>query len=210
LTFQAKEQGTRTRSYKRKMEEKKNTNWKKKKKKKKKKGVCKPTRGKTKWFILALLPPPAKYTCSHTLDRPQTCNPSERMPQKAHEKKAKHRRDRKREYNNSPWVVSPNLFSPFFLCFLMLGRERYPYCSAPTRNLIWVGQISHAFLTGKLVESTASCQTIATLKRASSFAFFNSFNCIHTYIHTTSLQISCVEQHLPSCGSQQETLLYCC
>jgi hypothetical protein len=47
------------------------------------------------------------------------------MPQKAHEKKAKHRRDRKREYNNSPWVVSPNLFSPFFLCFLMLGRERH-------------------------------------------------------------------------------------
>jgi hypothetical protein len=24
------------------------------------------------------------------------------------------------------------------------------------------------------------------------------------------LQTSCVEQHLPSCGSQQETLLYCC
>jgi len=136
---------------------------------------------------LLLFSSPSKYTCSHTLDRPQTCNPSERMPQKAHEKKAKHRRDRKREYNNSPWVVSPNLFSPFFLCFLMLGRERYPYCSAPTRNLIWVGQISHAFLTGKLVESTASCQTIATPKRASSFAFFNSFNSIHIYIHTYNI-----------------------
>jgi hypothetical protein len=72
------------------MGKEKNTNW----KTKKKTGVCKPIRGKTKWFILAL--PPSKYTCSHTLDRPQTCNPSERMPQKAHERKAKHRRDRKK------------------------------------------------------------------------------------------------------------------
>ncbi len=61
-------------------------------------------------------------------------------------------------------------------------KREIPYYSAPTRNLIWVGQVSHAFLTGKLVESTASCQTIATLKRASSFASFNSFNYIHTYI----------------------------
>jgi hypothetical protein len=48
------------------------------------------------------------------------------MPQKAHEKKAKHRRDRKREYNNSPWVVSPNLFlhsSSVFSC--LEERERY-------------------------------------------------------------------------------------
>jgi hypothetical protein len=46
---------------------KKNTNW------KKKTGLCKPTRGKTKWFILAL--PPSKYTCSHTLDRPTNMQP---------------------------------------------------------------------------------------------------------------------------------------
>jgi hypothetical protein len=96
---------------------KKNTNW------KKKTGVCKPTRGKAKWFILALHP--SKYTCSHTLDRPQTCNPSERMPQKAHEKKAKHRRDRNRGYNNSPWVVSPNLYPHSSSVFSCLEEERY-------------------------------------------------------------------------------------
>jgi hypothetical protein len=49
--------GQRTRNHNKKLQEedvkkkkKKNTNW------KKKTGVCKPTRGKTKWFILALPP----------------------------------------------------------------------------------------------------------------------------------------------------------
>lgn len=125
--------------------------------------------------LFLLFPPPSTLAPTPLTDQ-QTCNPSERMPQKAHEKKAKHRRDRKREYNKSTWVVSPNLFLHSSSVFSCLEEREIPYYSAPTRNLIWV---SHAFLTGKLVESTASCQTIATLKRASSFA---SFNYIHTYI----------------------------
>jgi hypothetical protein len=140
--------------------------------------------------LFLLFPPPSTLAPTPLTDQ-QTCNPSERMPQKAHEKKAKHRRDRKREYNNSPWVVSPNLFlhsSSVFSC--LEERDTILFSSNQIPNLGWSGQVSHAFLTGKLVASTASCQTIATLKRASSFASFNSFNSftyIHTYIHTYNI-----------------------
>jgi hypothetical protein len=74
--------------------------------------------------LFLLFPPPSTLAPTPLTDQ-QTCNPSERMPQKAHEKKAKHRRDRKREYNNSPWVISPNLFLHSSSVFSCLEEERY-------------------------------------------------------------------------------------
>ncbi len=92
-------------------------------------------------------------------------------------------------------------------------KREIPYYSAPTRNLIWVGLVRSAmrFLQESLLRAPPPVRpSLLSKEQAPSPPSTPSTTYIDTYIHTTSLQTSCVEQHLPSCGSQQETLLYCC